>query len=150
MTARRLAAAAAPAVAVGVLAAGCGTGDGASPADVAAVKSTVQRALADLARGDGRGFCSLATRAGQAKVAASATGYDCPRLVHAVAGHLSDEHRLALLHVRVTRVAVRGAKATVSDADITTTQGSLTGYLDDGGRPTTLARQPDGSWKITG
>jgi len=138
-------------VCLGLVVAGCGGGSSdASPEAVAAVKRTVVRALHDLARADGRGFCALETRSGRRAVAASATGYSCARLIRVLGARLSAANRDALLHSRVVRVKVSGRRASVTDADITTTDGSLGSFLDDGGRPTTLAEQADGAWKITG
>jgi hypothetical protein len=140
------------AVSLAVFASACGSTDHPSvrPADVARVKQTVHAALADLARGDGKGFCTLATRAGQAELARTLPGYGCAKLIDYVAAHLSAPARTGLLHSQVQRVTIDGSTAKVNSADITATQGSLTGFLDDGGKPTTLVRQPDGSWKING
>jgi hypothetical protein len=140
------------AVSLTVLAAACGSSHdpGANRADVARVKQTVHTALADLARGDGKGFCALTTAAGQSELARTLPGYDCAKLIEYVGAHLSAPARAGLLHSQVQRVTIDGSTAKVNAADITATQGSLTGFLDDGGKPTTLQRQPDGSWKING
>ena len=37
-----------------------------------------------------------------------------------------------------------------NNADITSTQGSLSGFLDPASTPTVLVKQPVGSWKIAG
>lgn len=139
----------AAAVGVGLAAAACGGGTSAAARDAAQVKRTVQQALADLANGDGSGFCALATRAGRAKLAGTLHGYSCAGIVDLVGGHLSASTRTGLLHAKVTRVTVHGRTAMVLAADITSTEGSLTGFLNDGGKPTTLVKQADGSWKIT-
>jgi hypothetical protein len=138
------------AVSIGVIATGCG-GSGDSRAKAAArVERTVRTALADLADSEGRAFCALATRAGRAKLAGTLHGYTCPTLVELVAGHLSPATRTGLQHVEVTRVTIHGRQATVRAADITATAGTLKGFLNDGGKPTTLVRQRDGSWRING
>jgi hypothetical protein len=135
-------------VCLAVLAAGCGASGHSRPTSVQQVKLIVRTALGDLADGDGQAFCALATPAGQAKLAGTLHGYTCPTLVRLVAGHLSPATRTGLLHVRVSTVTVRGATATVRATDITATVGSLKGFLNDGGTPTTLVRQRDGTWKI--
>lgn len=144
MTSRRLPLVAA--LAASALAAGCG--GGASSAETARVKSTVRQALADLGRADGRGFCALTTAAARAQLDDILHGEDCIGLVDLLGAHLSAAHRAALLHARVRRVTVRGPVATVASADITSPNGKLRGWLSDGGTPTRLVRQPDGSWKI--
>ena len=138
------------AVSLCLAAAACGGGSraAAGPAPAARVKQTVRTALSDLARNDGRAFCALATSTGRAKLARTLPGYSCARLVAYVGAHLSPAARAGLLHAQVQRVTISGATARVSSADITATAGSLKGLLDDGGRPTTLVRQADGSWKI--
>lgn len=146
MIARRLPLAAA--MSLSAIAAGCGGSSGAGVAETAKVKQTVRAALADLARGDGQAFCALATPAGQAKLARTLPGYSCAQLVAYVGGHLPPAGKEGLLHAQVQRVTISGATARVRSADITATQGSLKGLLNDGGRPTTLIRQSDGSWKI--
>jgi hypothetical protein len=133
----------------GVIAAACGGHRSRASADVAKVEQTVRHALADLARADGRGFCSLATRAGQAKLAGTLHGYTCVKLVELVGRQLSPATRAGLLHVQVRRVTMSGRTATVRAVDLIPTQGSLKGFLKDGGKPTRLARQRDGRWKIS-
>jgi hypothetical protein len=138
----------AAAMSLSAIAAGCGGPSDVGVAQTAKVKQTVRTALADLARADGRAFCALATPAGQAKLAGTLPGYDCAKLVAYVGDHLSPAAKEGLLHAQVQRVRISGATARVLSADITATVGSLKGVLDDGGKPTTLIRQPDGSWKI--
>jgi hypothetical protein len=136
------------AISIALIAAGCGAATGPPPA--ARVKQTVRTALADLADSDGRAFCALATPAGRAKLAGTLHGYTCPELVQLVAGHLSPATRTGLQHAEVTRVTIDGSKATVRAADITATAGTLKGFLNDGGVPTALIRERDGSWEING
>jgi hypothetical protein len=136
------------AVSLSAIAAGCGGGSGAVPAETTTVKQTVLTALADLARGDGPAFCALATPAGRAKLARTLPGYSCAKLVAYIGGNLSPGAKQGLLHARVQRVTISGDNARVRSVDITATQGSLKGVLNDGGKPTTLIRQSDGSWKI--
>lgn len=135
-------------VSVAVLAAGCAGSGGVSQRDAGKVKQTVRTALADLAKGNGTAFCSLTTRTGQAKLAGTLHGYSCAALVNLVGGHLSPDTRTGLLHAEVMRVTITGSTASVRASDITAPDGALKGFLNDGGRPTTLVRQPDGSWKI--
>ncbi len=138
----------AAAVSVTGIVTGCGGSGSAGTADAGKVKQTVRAALADLANADGRGFCSLATRTGRAKLAGTLHGYNCVQLVNLVGGHLSPATKAGLLHAQVKRVTIKGSTASVKAADITATRGSLKGFLNDGGRATILTRQPDGSWKI--
>ena len=149
MIGRRLPLAAAVSLSV-LAAAGCGGGGGTRGAQTAKVEQTVRTALADLARADGHAFCALTTPAGQATLARTLPGYSCPKLVAYVGDHLSPAAKEGLLHARVRRVRISGATARVLSADIIATEGSLKGVLDDNGKPTTLIRQSDGSWKING
>jgi hypothetical protein len=137
------------AVAAGVAAAGCGTtnSDGAGTSQV---KQTVRTALGDLAVGDGRGFCALATRAERARLATAFAAPSCPAAIHAVGSGLTPAHRAALRHAVVRTVTISGDTATVRAADIATTSGSMSGFLSDDGPPTTLARRSDGRWMING
>jgi hypothetical protein len=136
-------------VAAGVAAAGCGAAstDGAS---ALRVKQTVRTALGDLAAGDGRGFCSLVTRAERDRLATAFASRSCPAAIHAVGSGLTPAHRTALRHADVKTVTITGAAATVRAADITTTSGSMKGFLSDDGKPTSLVRRADGSWMISG
>jgi hypothetical protein len=137
------------AVGLGLTVVACGGGISPAERDAAQVKRTVQQALGDLANGNGSAFCALATRGGRATLARTLHGYSCAGIVHLVGGHLSTNTRTGLLHAKVTQVTVRGRTATVLAADITSTAGSLKGFLNDGGKPTTLVKQSDGSWKIS-
>lgn len=130
----------------GLAAGGCGGGSGS--AQTAQVKQTVRRALADLARVDGRSFCALATGSGRAKLARTLPGYSCPQLIDFVGGHLSPDAKTGLLHAQVRAVHIRGSVATVAASDITAPNGSLKGFLASKSKPTRLVRQADGSWKI--
>jgi hypothetical protein len=131
------------------LVAGCGGGGGSTDHDVGQITQTVQTALADLARADGTAFCALATPAGQAKLAGALPGVSCARLVALAGSRLSSATRAGLLHAHVTHVTVRGAAATVAASDIRATTGSLAAFLSGNG-PTTLRRERDGTWKISG
>lgn len=143
---RRLALAAA--VAAGAVAAGCGSAsDGASTAQV---KQAVRAALADLGAGRGAAFCALATPAEQTHLARAFARHSCGAAMQGLAAGLSPAHRTALAHARVTKVTVTGARATVSASAITSTDGSLKGFLNDHGTPTTLVRRSNGRWLIAG
>jgi hypothetical protein len=50
----------------------------------------------------------------------------------------------------VGKVTLNGDHASIRAGQITTTQGSLKGFLQASAPPTKLARQSDGSWKIAG
>ena len=147
MIARRLPLVAA--LAAGVVVAGCGSASP-SPAEVAAVKRTVQVALADLAGGHGRAFCGLATPAERTRLRRQLARPSCAAAMDAVSAGLSPLHRQALLHASVQAVRITAGRASVSSANITSSQGALDGFLDDGGDPTTLSRQRNGHWKISG
>jgi hypothetical protein len=134
------------AVSLGLVAAGCG---GSGGSDSAKITHVVETAFHDVAAGNGTGFCSLATTAGQATLAKTVPGYTCAKVVNLVSQHLSSAQKAGLTHAHVKRASVNGSSATVSDADVTTTQGTLKGFLD-GKTPTRLSKQSDGSWKISG
>jgi hypothetical protein len=148
---RRSGQAVALALALAVVLSSCGGGGGgARGSDTARVKQTVRRALADLATGDGDGFCGLVTPAGRHTLATTLPGYTCAGLVNLVSGHLSQAERSGLRNAQVRAVTVTGSIATVKASDITAGQGTLSGLISSGGRPTRLERQPDGGWRITG
>jgi hypothetical protein len=137
----------AAAVAAGLCAAGCGGGSSANPA-TGQVKHVVRAALAALAQADGRRFCALTTPAARAQLGDILHGQDCVALIDGLGRHLSQPHRQALLHARVRRVTIHGRVATVASGDITSPGGKLRGWLNDGGTPTRLVRQPSGRWLI--
>ncbi len=134
------------AVIASLVLAACGGG----ASDATNVRQTVARALRALATGDGATLCSLATRAGQASLAGAVPGASCAKVVQLVGAHLSPSLKSALSHVRIGKVTIHGTHADVPNTSITSTRGSLKGFLDAGSEPTLLARQADGSWKITG
>jgi hypothetical protein len=137
------------AVPVAVFVGGCGGSSSSGSSDTAKVSHVVETAFHDVATGDGAGFCSLATKAGQATLAKTLPGYTCAKVVTLVSQHLSSAQKAGLLHAHVKTATVKGASATVSDADVSTTQGTLKGFLDDK-TPTRLTKASDGSWKISG
>ncbi len=130
------------------VAGGCGS-SGAS-ADSAKVKQTITTAFTDLADGNGQGFCSLATPAGQRALASNLPGSTCAKVLALVSQHLSDEQKQALRHTTVKRVTVKGDKATVKNSDITASSGTLQGVLGASNASTTLTKQSDGSWRLAG
>jgi hypothetical protein len=129
-----------------VAATGCGGGR----ADAAKVKQTVQQALTALADGNGPGFCALATAGAQAELARTTPGASCPDVVTRISRQLSPKVKLALRHARVGTVTITGDRASIRDGSITSTQGTLTGFLQASAPPTKLARQSNGTWKIAG
>ena len=137
------------AVAAGIAATGCGTASN-DQAGVAQVKRTVQTALRDLADGDGRAFCALATSGERRRLAAAFATRSCARAMHGVGVSLTREHRAALRAAAVRRVTMSGATATVAAADIVLAGGAAKGFLSDDGRPTTLVRQAGDRWLIDG
>jgi hypothetical protein len=136
----------AAAVLLGVAAAGCGAS--APSAQAIAVQRTVSAALRDVARADGRAFCSLMTRAGRRRLARALHGYSCAGLIALVARFLSPAQRAALAHVRVSGVRIEGDTALVSAADLHGGGGALTGVLSGRGGPTRLVRVADDTWRI--
>jgi hypothetical protein len=132
----------------GTLVAGCGGGGGGS--DVTNVKQSLTRELAALADGDGATACSLATAAGQARLEQAVSGASCERVVKLLAERLPAQVKAGLRSAQINKVTVNGDTATVQDADITSTRGSLSGFLQPGSAPTVLKKQPDGTWKISG
>ena len=137
-------------MAVVVAVAACGGTTGGRAADVSRVKAVVHRALADLAAGDGPGFCGLATSAGQAALGTTLPGYTCAELVVRVSRQLTPAERTGLAHAHARRVTITEGRATVRDVDIVAGRGTLAGFLSADSAPTTLSRQSDGSWKIAG
>jgi hypothetical protein len=127
--------------------AGCGGGVN---ADAAKVKQTVQRALAALADGNGPAFCALATAGAQAELARTTPGAGCADVVRRISRELSDRVKLGLRSARVGRVSLSGDHASIRAGDITSTRGSLKGFLQASAAPTKLTRQSNGSWMIAG
>ena len=135
--------------ALAVVAVGCG-GHGNTEADAAKVKQTIRRALSALADGDGPGFCALATAGAQAELASTTPGARCPQVVRTISQQLSPQVKLGLRHARVGPVTINGDHASIRDGDITSTQGRLKGFLQPSAPPTSLTRQSNGTWKISG
>jgi hypothetical protein len=140
---RRLAAA----LSVAVVVTGCGGGGGSS--DSAKVKQTVKSAFTALATGNGSGFCALATAAGQATLAKTLPGSTCAKVVTLVSEHLSAQQKTGLRNAQVNKVTISGDHATVKNSDISTSKGTLKGFLT-AGAPTMLTKGSDGSWKLSG
>ena len=130
--------------------AGCGGGGGGGGADAAKVKLAVQRALAALADGNGPAFCALATTGAQAELARTTPGASCADVVRRISNQLSGQVRLGLRNARVGKVSLSGAHASIRAGDITSTRGTVKGFLQASAAPTKLTRQSDGSWKIAG
>jgi hypothetical protein len=132
-----------------VAGAGCG-GNGAGGTDAAKVKRTVRRALLALADGNGPAFCALATAGARAELARTTPGATCSQVVRRITNQLSPRVKLALRHARVGSVTVHGDHASIRAGAITSTQGTLKGFLQASAPPTRLIRESDGSWKIAG
>jgi hypothetical protein len=126
--------------------AGCGS----SVSDATKVKQVLTREMAALAAGDGATACSLATAAGQAKLSRAVPGATCREVIALLASRLPAAIKEGLTSAQITKVTVSGNTATVQDADITSTRGSLSGFLQPRSAPTTFQKQPDGNWKISG
>jgi hypothetical protein len=124
-------------------------GSAANP-DLARVRQTLTRAFHALAGGDGVTLCSLATSAGQASLSSSVPHSTCARVVKLVSAQLSPAQKAAMLTAHVGQVTLHGNLATVPETAITSSRGSLKGFLQAGSAPTVLTRQTDGSWKISG
>jgi hypothetical protein len=121
-----------------------------SSSDAPQVQRTVTRVLHALGRGDGATVCSLATKAGQAVLAKAVPNSTCIQVVDLVSAHLSPAQKAGLESAKVGKVTINGSHATVPDQAITSSKGSLTGFLDAGNAPTQLTKQSDGTWKISG
>jgi hypothetical protein len=140
----------AAALSVGVVVAGCGGSSGSGSSDTAKVKQSVESAFTALANGNGSGFCSLATPSGQATLAKALPGSSCAKVVTLVSEHLSALQKAGLRNAHVNKVTISGDHATVKDSDISTSQGTLKGFLNTGDKPTMLTKGSDGSWKLSG
>jgi hypothetical protein len=127
--------------------AGCGSS---GTSDTTKVKQTVKTAFADLANGNGQGFCSLATPAGQKSLAQNLPGSTCAKVLTLVSQHLSAKQKEGLRNATVKAATVKGNTATVKNSDITTGKGSLSGVLGSSSASTTLTKQSDGTWKLSG
>jgi hypothetical protein len=125
-------------------------GCGGSNADASKVRQTVREALLAIANSNGAGFCALATPSGQAQLTGALPGDTCAQVVDRISGDLSTTVKLALQNARVGTVTVHGGHASILASQITSTQGSLVGFLQLSGPPTKLSKQTDGSWKISG
>jgi len=124
--------------------AGCG-----SSSDAVQVRQTVASALHALGSGDGAGFCSEATQVGQTKLARTVPGSTCPQVIELVGKHLSPAQKSALQSVKVGPVTIRGDQASVTASAITSSRGTLKGFLQKGS-PATLLTKSGGTWKISG
>jgi hypothetical protein len=136
------------ATAVSLMIASCGGSS--SSNDVAGVQQTVTRVLHALGKEDGTTVCSLATKAGQAVLAKAVPNSTCVQVVDLVSAHLSPAQKAGLESAKVGQVKIDGSHATVPDHAITSSKGSLKGFLEAGSAPTRLTKQADGSWKISG
>jgi hypothetical protein len=137
------------AIVVGGLAlGGCGSTD--NTGDTAKIKQAVMAELGDLARGDGAAACALATPTGQTELANASPHKTCIEAITLVSQNLAPEVKQGLLTAQVRKVTISGGSATVSNADITSTQGNASSFLNPASTPTVLVKQPDGSWKIAG
>jgi hypothetical protein len=135
------------AVLVALGAAGCGSSD---PHAIPQVKQTVRTALAAVAAGNGPAFCALATAHVQATLAAADPGSSCADVVDRLSTQLSADVKLGMRTAVVHDVVVHGDRATVHAADISSTEGVLSGFLEPQAPPTTLTRQRGGQWKLSG
>jgi hypothetical protein len=136
--------------ALAVAVAGCGGGGGGGGADAAKVKQIVRQALTALANGNGQAFCALATAGARAELARTTPGAGCPQVVKRISHQLSPAVKLGLRNARVGTVTIHGDHASIRAGDITSSRGSLKGFLQASAPPTRLARQSDGTWKIAG
>ena len=116
------------------------------------MKQTVEQFLQAVAAGDGITACALATPEGQAKLLQEVgqAGQACTSVVTFISAGLSQDTKYGLATATVNKVSFDGDTATVEDADITSTQGDLSTFLDPNSPPTLLTRQPDGTWKLSG
>ena len=137
------------AAAISAAVVGCG-GSSSSSADTAAVQQTVTKVMHALGSGDGKTVCALTTKDGQASLAKAIPHATCVQVVDLVSAHLTSAQKQGLQTAKVAKVNINGNKATVSDSAITSSKGSLKGFLQTGAAPTQLTKESDGSWKISG
>jgi hypothetical protein len=124
-------------------------GCGSSKSDADRAKDTMKSFLAALAKGDGTKACSLADGSGRARlVQASNSRLTCAGVIAAISRRLPANVKTALENADVKRVNVTGSTATIKGTDITSSKGSLGGFLS-GGTPTKLVKE-GGSWKLSG
>jgi hypothetical protein len=132
------------ALAVALALTGCG---GRSDADKA--KEALTTFMAAIARGDGKTACGLADAAGRQRLVTAAKGrLSCESVVAAIATRIPPDVRTGLENAEIRRVTVRGNTATVDDADITSSKGRLSGFLN-GDTPEKLVKE-GGRWKVSG
>jgi hypothetical protein len=136
------------AVLAGGLLVGCGGSS--NTADATKVAETVMHELGYLAEGNGSAACALATPTGQTELASASPNHTCAQAINLVSQNLSAEVKLGLRTAEVKKVTVNGGSATVSNADITSTQGNLRSFLGPASAPTVLTKQPNGTWMIAG
>jgi hypothetical protein len=105
------------------------------------------REFTALANGDGATACSLTTAAGRTKLQNAVPGATCAQVVTLVSQRLPPNVKQGLRTARVNKVTINGNTATVQNSDISTGQGSLAGFTSGS---TTLMKQPDGTWLISG
>jgi phage-related minor tail protein len=146
---KRIPVVAALVTATGLIAAGCGGGSGGGSADTANAKQTMTRFLSAVAAGDGPTACSLVTTSGQVKLGATAVG-SCSQSIALLSAKMSPELKKALQSAQVNKVTINGTKATIQNADVTSTQGDLSSFLKPGRPPSVLTKQSNGTWKISG
>lgn len=141
------------------LAAACGGSNADRPApaaprlsDAEQAAATVRRQMQAVASGDGETACGLfspkALREVQDQVSRRAGDIGCVSAVEQGAGGLPDDVRAALRHPAITRVELRGDRATVK----VRLPGELTALargVGRAGRGTPL-RRIDGRWRVDG
>jgi hypothetical protein len=131
----------------GIVVTACG-GSGVRASDEQKVKQTVIQDMAAVADGDGATACSLATQSGRAQLERAVPGKTCEQIVALFSARLPNSAKDGLRTAHISKVNIRGNTATVPNSAITSTRGDLHGYTDSG-PPVALAKQPDGSWKIS-
>lgn len=110
------------------------------------------RFAAALAAGNGPVACSLATPTAKANLLRGARAQfgSCAGVIKVIADHLPASVKEGLQTLEVRKVTVRGNRATVSGADVTSSRGQLDGFISPRSPPTQFAKQPAGNWKVTG
>ena len=105
--------------------------------------------MAAIGNGDGRKACGLADESGRQRLVRAARGkLSCEAIVAAIATRLPPDVKAGLQNAEVKKVTIDGDTASIRDADIRSTKGKLSGFLNSD-TPTKLVKQ-GGEWTVTG
>jgi hypothetical protein len=114
-----------------------------------AVRRTMQRELVAMANGDGTTVCALATSHARARLGRAVRRISCPRAVAYANRFIPPAVKLGMRNATIGKVIVSGGVALVYDDQITSSQGTLEGFVTPGSPPTILLLDQTGTWRIT-